>query len=360
MPHLLPYLYTVRLRFLCQESISPILNLAADRFFLRAVKETDIGCLRIYSLSGDVILLGRYLAVGELPSSQDVTFARRLSGGRAMPAGPGFVQFSLILPHRSAFFSDDPYHLAPFQVLNRYVRPVLQGLKAGGVEVFYPGRDLLTARQQPLGWVSFVTEENEALLCEGGLAVNRDFSVLPHWLDRADPQGTIPSQFFTPEQVTSLERLTGAPVTFAQGVRMFQHGFAQQPTVEMIEQEISDAERTAITALTGHQSVAACLRSRPVRPDLPRHVTTATQLGTLQVRFALTDEKTIAEIQFSGDLIANPAAVSALEQKLCGCRLEREALWRVVDQLFLQPQHYLLGIGPLETIVEMILKANGQ
>lgn len=357
MPHLLPYLCTVRLRFLCQESISPILNLAAAQFFLRAVKETDTGCLRIYSLPDDVLLLGRYHAVGELASSQDVTLARRLSGGRVVPAGQGFAQFALSLPHRSALFSDDPYHLAPFQVLNRYVRPVLQGLKAGGVEVFYPGRDLLTVRQQPLGWVSFTTADDGALLCEGGLAVNRDFSVLPYFLDRADPQGTIVSQFFAPQQVTSMERCLSAPLSFSQVAQLLRRGFAQQPGVEIIEQEISAAEQTAITLLAERQTALPWLQERRVRRDLPLQATTTTQLGVLHVRLSLTPEKTVAEIQFSGDLIANPAAIDALEQGLRGCPFQQETLWRVVDQLFLQPQHYLLGIGRLETIVETILKA---
>src|SRR2546422_9269798 len=74
-----------------------------------------------------------------------------------------------------------------------------------------------------------------------------------------------------------------------------------------------------------------------------------TQLGVLQVRFALTSEKTFAEVQFSGDLIANPAAITALEQGLRGCPLERDALWRGGGQTFLQAPHYLLGIGPFPT-----------
>jgi hypothetical protein len=76
----------------------------------------------------------------------------------------------------------------------------------------------------------------------------------------------------------------------------------------------------------------------------------------LQVRFALTEEKTLAEVQFSGDLITNPAAIGALEQGLCGCPLEREALWSVVERIFLQPQHYLLGIGSLQTVLDTLLK----
>jgi len=94
------------------------------------------------------------------------------------------VQFSLVLPHRSAFFSDDPYNLAPFQVLNRLRARSPARHQGRGIDVFYPGRDLLTVRQQPLGWVSFTTEDNGALLCEGGLAVSRDFSLLPSLLDR--------------------------------------------------------------------------------------------------------------------------------------------------------------------------------
>src|SRR5262249_19862848 len=213
-------LWAVRVRFFLQENLVPTLSLATDWFFLRAAGQAGEAVLRVYSFPGDVLLVGRYHEVGELSDIDQVTVTRRFSGGRVVPAGQGFVQFSLILPHRSAFFSDDPYNLAPFQVLNRYARPIVQGLKAGGVDVFYPGRDLLTVREQPLGWMAFTTEEDGALLCEGGLAVSRDFSLLPYLLDRADPQGTIPGQFFAPEQVTSLEQFTGKPSAFLQVAAM--------------------------------------------------------------------------------------------------------------------------------------------
>lgn len=347
----------MRLRFFCQEQILPSLSLATDHFFLHSAQETDLAILRVYVFPGDVILLGRYHAIGGLPDIGQMILTRRLSGGRVVPAGQGFVQFSLILPHRSAFFSDDPYILAPFQVLNRYIRPMLQGLKAAGVEVFYPGRDLLTVRQQPIGWVSFTTEEKGALLCEGGLAVNRDLSLLPYLLDRVDPQGTIPCQFFASEQVTSVERLKGTGVTFAQVAAMLRHGFVRQPQIELFDQELTAAEQASIVALAGQSSPGVWLHSRPLRSDLPFHATSATQLGMLQVRFALTPEKVLSDIQVNGDLIANPGAIFALEQGLRGCPLGREALWRVVDQIFLQPENYLLGIGPLETVVDTILKA---
>lgn len=345
-------------RFLSQEGVTPVLSLATDQFFLQTVRETGTPILRIYAFPGDVVLFGRYHALRTLPEVKQMTVTRRLSGGRVVPGGQGFVQFSLIAPHRSAFFSADPYHLAPFQVLNRYVRGVLRGLKAAGIEVFYPGRDLMTARQQPLGWLSFTTGEDGAFLCEGGVAVSRDFSLLPFLLDRSDPQGTIHSQFFTPEQVTSVEQMTGKTVTFTQMAGLLRQGFAQQFALEFADQDLSSTEQEAIAAFAERQFSDAWLQSRPLRPNLPFQATTTTQLGVLHVCFALTREKTLAEIQFSGDLITNPAAISALEQGLCGCPLEQDALWRVVDSVFLQPQYYLLGIGLLQTIPETILRGS--
>ena len=347
-------------RFLYQEDVRPALSLATDRFFLQRIGQCKVPIVRVYTYPGDVVLLGRYHAVGTLPEDSSISLTRRLSGGRVVPAGLGFVQFSLMLPHRSFFFADDPYHLAPFQVLNRYVRGVLNGLKAAGIDVFYPGRDLLTVRQQPIGWVSFTTEEDGALLCEGGLAVSRDCSALPYLLDQADPQGSIPCQFFTAEQVSSLERITGKRWTVSQVAAMLKSGFAQQYHLEFVDEGMSPTEQETIAGLAERLPTEEWLRSWPLRPDLPLRATTMTQLGRLEIRCALTPEKTLAEVQFSGDLIADPAALTTLEHGLRGCPLEREALGRVVHRTFLQPQHYLLGIGRLEIVVETLLGSSCQ
>lgn len=347
----------MRVRFLCHEHITPAHSLAVDHYFLHTVRQTATPVLRVYSFPGDVLVLGRYHATAPFPDALPLTLTRRLSGGRVVPGGHGFVQFSLIFPHRSALFSDDPYYLAPFQVLNRYLRGVLHGFKAGGIDAFYPGRDLLTVRGKPLGWVSFTTEDDGALLCEGGVAVGRDLSLLPSLLDRADPRGVIPCQFFTPEHVTSVTRTIGKPVPPAHLAEMLRHGFARQFAVEFVDQGLSAEEQKVISALAERYAAPAWLHSRPLRADLLFHATAAIQLGVLQVRFSLQGDRTLAEVQLSGDFIANPAGLTALEAGLRGCRREREALWQVVDRTFLQPDHYLLGVGPLHTLPDIILKA---
>lgn len=344
------------MRLLCQDRISPAYSLAVDHYLLHTVQQTALPTLRVYSLAGDVLILGRYHATPPFPAALPLTLTRRLSGGRVVPGGDGFVQFSLIFPHRSALFSDDPYYLAPFQVLNRYMRGLLHGLKAGGVEVFYPGQDLLTVHGKPLGWVSFTTVDNGALLCEGGLAVSRDLSLLPALLDQADPQGVIPCQFFAPAQVTGIQQLLGQPLSPVHLAAMLRHGVAQQYALECVAQELRTEEQDAIAALVAQYATPAWLHSRPLRTDLPFHATATTQLGMVQVRFSLHADQTLAEVQLSGDLLANPAGLAALEAGLCGCRWERAALWQVVDRIFLQPEHYLLGIGPLQRLPEIILQ----
>ena len=345
----------MQVRVLTQFDTTPAQSVATDQYFLHTVVETRLPILRVYTYPDDVLLLGRYQAAGALSHNSGLTVARRLTGGRAFPSGDGFVQFSLIVPQRSFFFSADPHHIAPFQVLNRYVRGVLHGLKTGGVEVFYPGRDFLTVQRLPVGWHSFVTADSGAVLYEGGVFVQRDMSLLPHFLDRADPRGTIPCQLFLPDQVHNLGKVLGRSLAPDQVVHLLRNGFTQQFKLECLDQDLNQSERAAIP---GKQEQADLVpNGRPLRADLPYAATRHTPLGELQVRFSLTPERTIEAVRFSGDFIANPAGMQALEHNLTGCPLEKTALWQVIDRTFLEPEHYLIGAGKLADLPGVMLSA---
>ena len=364
----------MQVRLLTQFDTTPAQSVATDQYFLHSAGETRRPILRIYTYPHDVLLLGRYHDAGAqsgnvstsrvrleetfplLSPDSGLTIVRRLTGGRAFPSGHGFVQFSLIVPHRSFFFSADPQHIAPFQILNRYVRGVLHGLKTGGVEVFYPGQDFLTVQRLPVGWHSFVTEDSGAVLYEGGVFVQRDMSLLPHLLDRADPQGTLPCQLFMPDQVHNLGKVLGRSLAPDQVVRLLRNGFTQQFGLECLDQDLNPNERAAI--LGKQERSDPIPNRRPPRSDLPYVATRQTPLGELQIRFALTPERTIETIQFSGDFIANPAGMQALEHNLKGCPLEKAALWQVIDGTFLDPEHYLIGAGKLADLPGLLLSAS--
>ena len=346
----------MQVRLLTQFDTTPARSVATDQYFLHTVVETRLPILRVYTYPEDVLLLGRYHAAGALGQDPGLTIARRLTGGRAFPSGNGFVQFSLIVPHRSFFFSADPHRIAPFQVLNRYVRGVLHGLKTGGVEVFYPGQDFLTVQRLPVGWHSFVTEDSGAVLYEGGVFVRRDMSLLPHLLDRVDPQGTLPCQLFMPDQVHNLGKVLGRSLAPDQVVWLLRNGFTQQFGLECLAHDLNQTERAAIPGKREPSDLVP--NSRPLRSDLPYTATRQTPLGELQVRFCLTPERTIETIRFSGDFIANPAGIQALEHNLEGCPLEKAALWQVIDRTFLEPDYYLIGAGKLADLPGLLLNAS--
>ena len=344
-------------RFLTQFSTSPNDSVATDRFLLARVIETDAPCLRIHSYPNDVVLLGRYHAPDGLGDAPDVTAVRRLTGGRVFPAGEGFVQFSLTLPHRASLLSHDPHAIAPFQVLNRYARGVMASLKVRGIEVFYPGRDLLTVRRRAIGWLSFVTATDGALLCEGGLFVRRDARALAPMLDRVDPRGTVFSRLFAPEEVITLEEILGSPPLFDQLAETLKNGFARQFDIKFTERPLDADERSVITRTVDRTEPRAASVGHGLRLDLPWEATASTPLGQLRIRFSLTPGRAIQEIRFSGDLIADPAGIEALERGLTGCPIEQRALRQSIDWTFLDPDHYLIGAGKLEDLPGVILRA---
>ena len=78
------------LDLIVQPGLSPNQSLAADR---RLLDEARAGAasLRVYTLAGEVLSLGRYHLAPEPPAGCAVEIWRRHSGGRAIPWGEGFV-----------------------------------------------------------------------------------------------------------------------------------------------------------------------------------------------------------------------------------------------------------------------------
>src|ERR1051325_8313709 len=78
------------LDLIVQPALSTRESLAADR---RLLDEAHAGqaALRVYTLAGEVLSLGRYHLAPEPPAGCTVELWRRHSGGRALPWGEGLV-----------------------------------------------------------------------------------------------------------------------------------------------------------------------------------------------------------------------------------------------------------------------------
>src|SRR5262245_43827618 len=190
---------------IAQPELDPAGSHALDVALLaRAAAQAQRAWLRVYTLRGDVLSLGRYHLAPAGDGSRHVTLHRRLGGGRVLALGHGFVVVSLTLPHRSALVGDQPLALRPEQVLNRCVRALLSALRGLGVDAFYPGRDRITIGRRMLGCVSLECDAAGAAVFEAVLAVDGDWLALPHRVEAVDANGVIAAQIPDAGDVTTL------------------------------------------------------------------------------------------------------------------------------------------------------------
>ncbi|MGH7856282.1 MAG: lipoate--protein ligase family protein [Candidatus Binatia bacterium] len=341
-----------------QEGVDPARGLATDRYFLNSFHKGGrprAAVLRVYSMRGDWVSAGRYHRIERAKTTPRIW--RRLSGGRAMPFGEGFLGFSLLLPHRSALVSDEPFHLSPYQVPNRYARGILTALRGLGIDAFYPGRDFVTVNRKVIAMVTFETDERGALVFEGFIAVERDFGLLARFLAEADPEGHLAGERIDPAAVTSAvaeldeER---KPRELAEALR---RGFGEQFGVETPARELSPLEEQAIGAIEVREFQEDWLGIRDPGEGLDLAAATPVALGVFEVRLGLEQERFVREVRLTGDFIANSAGVDALERELKLCPADWRSVALVADQIYNRPENYILGIGKLRTIPDTIVKA---
>jgi lipoate-protein ligase A len=349
------------LDFIVQPGITPDASLAADAHFLHVVgrpSRTRLGVLRVYDFAGDILSLGRYHLSPASPATIGaVRRHRRQSGGRVIPSGDGFVGMALVLPHRSAFLSGGPFALAPYQVMNRYVRGILEACRLVGVPAFYPGRDVITVNQRVLGLVSFEVDRTGALLFEAVIANRHDFSVLPQLLDAVDGDGVITAEMLTPHDTTCLEQELGVRFTTAEVAELLRRGYEKQFDVACADHALTPLEDRAIdsTAMREFHD-ERWLHQRALRADLDRHSCERVQLGMFETYFSLEQKRFIKEIIFAGDFIANSAAIMQVEHELRLCPAEWRAIDAVVSEVFAQPENFILGIGRTRVIADTVCK----
>lgn len=346
------------LAFVPHRDVAPSIGVATDRYLLgtlgRAARARP-GVLRVYTLPGEVLAAGRWHLAPPGAADAGEAFVRRLTGGRALALGEGYLGISLLLPHRSALFAGDPLTLAPFQIANRYVRGLLRALKTLGLAVFYPGRDLVTVNRRPIAALAFETDEEGRLAFEAILAVERPLGTVAQLLDRWDVGGVIKADLLALESGTCLREEIGESLPFDELASLIGDAVARQYDVTLEPTVLAPLEQQAVVALAQRET-RAWVNDRVLRRDLPLCGSSGIQTGVLEARFALEQERFLKEVQLAGDFIANSPAIAALEYRLRLCPAEWAAITRVVDAVFADPANYLLGVGRLRAVADTIVK----
>jgi lipoate-protein ligase A len=320
----------------------------------RVARRAAAPLLIAYSLGNRLVSIGRYHLYGGPPERGGINVMRRLTGGRVVGAGEGWLGVALILPNRSALLPDRDAHLKPEQIMNRYARGILSALERCDLKCFYPGRDAITFDRRELAMCSFETDSQGAMLFEAALAINRGMEELVHDLERVDPDGQLPSAMYGPEIATKLVREIGHDISFEEVAGALVNGYRDQ-LGEVRVREFSSDEAAEGTHRGAALAESGWLTNRATDASLKLAARASGQLGAVEAHAALRDGR-LERLVMSGDFIANSPVIAAFEREVCGGAFDLPSISRAVVKTFASGENYFLGLGDLSNLVQLVMK----
>ena len=312
----------------------------------------------VYSLAGRCVSIGRYRLYAGAAERGGIGAMRRFTGGRVVGGGAGWIGLALMLPNRAALLKEDASRLKPDQIMNRYARGMLAGLRSIGLDCFYPGRDAITFEAREIAMCSYEIAASGAMLFESMLAVNRGMEDVVHDLETIDPDGAISCRMYTPETATTLARELKREIAFDELADAIAAGYegllGKTHTRELTEAEIAEAaNRGRAMVADGWINDRIERRSEAVKKNR-----IAAQLGAIEAAVALESDGTIAAVTLSGDFIANSGGVGELEYELRGKPLDLATVSNAVTKTFGHGGNFFLGAGELSNLVRLIAGVN--
>jgi len=332
--------------------------LGLELHFLDAIATRDTPpVLLIYGSPGRAISIGRYHLYGGPVERDGINVIRRLTGGRIVGAGQGWLGLALILPKRTALLKEDATRLKPDQIMNRYARGLLSAMRAIGIECFYPGRDAITFDRREIAMCTFETTASGAMLFEVSIAHNRGMEEVVHDLERIDPDGALSCRMYDAASATKVVREIARDISFDELGDAIASGY-RNALGETRRRELTAVE----TAQAQHRGRAIAASNWLVGPaaaprlELSNRI--GSQLGAIEAAVALNADKTIEAMRLSGDFIANSPAVAELENELHGRSLDLASISHAVTKTFGHNDNFFLGAGDLSNLVRLIAGVN--
>jgi len=343
------------LDIVCLPALAPAELLGLQLHFLDAVASGESApVLLLYQIQGKVISIGGYQLYDGPAARGEITAYRRLTGGRTINHGAGWLGCSLIAPSRTGLLEQRDAQLKPEQVMNRYVRGAMAGLRALGLDCFYPGRDAITCNRREVALCTFEENADRALLFELFIAAERGLDSLPLDTESFDPGGMLTCPMYTAGTATTLAQELGRAVGFTELTDRLTAGYGsafgaiRRRDLTRAETAAADARRPAL---------AQWLCSRKPEPALNLAARAAIQLGFMEAHLAASGER-IERIAFNGDFIANSPGLAQFKHSLAGQRLDLMTLTAVVVRTYGDGSNFILGCGDPGNLASLILKAS--
>ena len=344
------------LLFVKETGVSPTACLASTSYLMEAVgkgRTQGAPYLKISLPKGEAVVLGRYqraeTAVQRATCKQrDLPILRRLTGGGSALLGEGRLHLALVLPDRSS-----PLECEPRQFLQRYGAGLIRGLVQAGLKARYFGKDLVSIEDRPVGLMSFELAPDGTALLEAIVALRKPWRPDPSLSgyparSKEDEDGAAPTQLA--DELTELdddrlvEGLTEAVIDLLD--------------LPLEPRELSPLEQERIKSLTHRvevpdeppQDVPQYLKPRSSRPI-------EEAIGFVEATVRLTQGRFLREVALYGDFMADSGGLSDLEERLKMVPVKRRPVALVIDDVLGAPEHVIMGIRRLGSILDAILDA---
>jgi lipoate-protein ligase A len=314
--------------------------------------------LVVHSAPHPALALGRYHLYSGAPQTGASSALRRMTGGRAAGAGPGWIWIAIVAPDRTALAPEDLRTLAPEQVINRHVRGLLAALRALGIDCSYPGRDAITSNGREIAMCSFECDQSGAMLFEAALAVERGMIEFVRELDSAEDAREVTCPLHDLDSATTMARELDRAPGFDEIARAIGAGYASLAGGVNLR-ALSAAERAAAERRAAELSRSGWLR-RECAASFNRSGRVASQLGSIQAHLEVRPAGTIARAMLSGEFIANSPGVAELEHALEDLPLEVGAIESVIADTFADPRNFVLGLGAPKTCARTLSRMIAQ
>ena len=305
-------------------------------------------------LSGEVVLLGRHQRAasavhqGEI-ADRGLSLVRRVGGGRAVLAGGGDLLVFLAVPPGTALV---PGPFGAEKVLNRYVRGLLAGLRAGGARsAAWFGRDFVSAGSRRVAVVSQEVTAAGATALEAVVAVAGDLALpagLHAYPAHADPRAEGPP----PTSLRALgaeARAAGSP---GAGAAPIEAG----ALADLLAQAYAGATGRELAPFDGPLVEVEAPPAVEAEAHLARSGVAEIPAGFVEALLR-HEGGLVLEARLRGDFMAPADLLAGLERALAGCPLEAQALGRRVDQAFSAPGAFIHGLSALGILPEALLAA---
>lgn len=303
---------------------------------------------------GRAVTLGRFQnersAVSfDAAKKKEISVFRRITGGTSSLIGDGFLHMALVVS-----FKNLPIDCEPRQFLQKYGALWVKSFVDLGLKPRYFGRDLLSIGDSPFGLVSFDIDDKGTGLVETIIAMEESIHLPGKDLNGYATQvRENPSRKAYTTVRQEDETLDSARVVEAVKVAM-------QENLELKNRErpLNALEKERVRSLLKKVQV-----SPPKEPASPSYMkrwrsrTIEESIGFVEATVGVTQGRFLKEVFLHGDFMADSVGIAVLEEKLRMCPIKRRQIALTIDDVLGAPEHVILGIRRLGSILEAIMDA---